>query len=78
MSIEDRLEFESDLGIVEAEVRAGVNEDYAKKKDRHWIIWETYCTKTNINPFLLNIEDPVPYLKVFGRRLRDGRIAPSG
>ena len=34
MSIEDRLEFESDLGLVEAEVRAGVNEDYAKKSGR--------------------------------------------
>ena len=77
MSIKDRLEFESDLGIVEAEVRAGVNEDYAKKKDRHWIIWETFCTKTNIDPFLIDIEDPLPYLKIFGRRLRDGRLAPG-
>ena len=78
MSIKDRLEFESDLGIVEAEVRAGVNEDYAKKKDRHWIIWETFCTKTNIDPFLIDVEDPLPYLKIYGRRLRDGRLAPSG
>ena len=35
MSIEDRNEFESDLRIVEAEVRSGVNEDYADRKDRH-------------------------------------------
>ena len=33
MSIADRLEFESDLCAVEAEVRAGVNEEYAEKKD---------------------------------------------
>ena len=69
MSIADRPEFESDLSLVEAEVRAGVNEDYAKKKNFHWIIWETYCAKTNINPFLINVKDPIPYLKVFGRRL---------
>ena len=62
MSIADRLEFKSDLCLVEAEVRVGVNEDYIKKKDRHWIIWETYCTKATIDPFLLNVEDPLPYL----------------
>ena len=72
MSVADRLEFESDLCLVEAEVRAGVNENYAKKKDRHWIIWETYCAKTNIDPFLIDVEDPLPYLKVYGTRLHDG------
>ena len=65
MSIEDRLEFESDLCACEAEVRAGVTEDYARRKDRHWEIWETYCSKTNLGPFLLNVDDPVPYLEVF-------------
>ena len=70
MSIADRLEFESDLCAVKAEVRTGVNEDYTRTKDRHWIIWETYCTKTNIDSFLLNIKDPIPYLKVFGKRLQ--------
>ena len=78
MSIEDRLEFESDLCACEAEVRAGVTEDYARRKDRHWEIWETYCSKTNLDPFLLNVDDPVPYLEIFAKRLRDGRIAPSG
>ena len=78
MSIEDRNEFESDLRLVEAEVRSGVNEDYADRKDRHWIVWETYCAKTKLDPFLLDKEDPVPYLEVFGQRLRDGRLAPSG
>ena len=71
------LEFESNLGLVKAEVRAGINEDYAKKKDRPWIIWETFCAKTNIDPFLIDIEDPLPYLKIFGRRLCNGQLAPS-
>ena len=78
MSIDDRNEFESDLRVVKAEVRSRVNEDYADPKDRHWIVWETYCAKTKIDPFLLDKEDPVPYLKVFGQRLRNGRLAPSG
>ena len=77
MSIEDQNEFKSDLRIVEAEVQTGVNEDYANQKDCHWIIWETYCAKTHLCPFLLNIKDPVPYLKIFGQQLRNGRLTPS-
>ena len=61
-----------------AEVPSGVNEDYANRKDRHWLIWETYCAKTRLDLFLLDIKDPVPYLKIFGQRLRDSRITPSG
>ena len=77
MFIEDCLEFESDLCIVQAEVRTGVNEECAYRKDRYLDVWETYCAKTHLDPFLLNIEDPIPYHEIFGRRLRDGRLAPS-
>ena len=38
MSIEDRLEFESDLCLVAVEVRAGVTEEYANRKKQHWDI----------------------------------------
>ena len=78
MYLEDRVEFESDLRVVEAEVRAGVTEKYSKTKDSHWRIWETYCQKIRIDPFLIDIEDHIPILAVFQTRLRDGRIAPSG
>ena len=78
MSIEDRNEFESDLRIVEAEVQAGINEDYADRKDCHWIIWETYCAKTHLNPFLLDIKGLVSYLEIFGQQLRNGQLANSG
>ena len=37
MSIEDQLEFKSDLRVVKVEARVGVNEEYADQKDRHWI-----------------------------------------
>ena len=72
MSIKDHLEFKSDLCVVKAEVRAGVNEEYTNQKDHHWIIWETYCSKIHLNPLLLNIEDPTPFLDIFGQRLRNG------
>ena len=78
MSIADRLEFKSDLCAVEAEVRAKVTEDYSKRKDSHWKIWESYCHKTRVYPFLLEVENPVPILEIFQRILRNGRLVPSG
>ena len=77
ISIEDRLEFESDLCLVTAEVKGGVPKEYANRKYQHWDIRETYYTKTHLNPFLLNISNPVPYLEILTKRLRNGRITPS-
>ena len=39
MSIEDRPGFISDLYLVAVEVRAGVTEEYANRKDQHWDVW---------------------------------------
>ena len=78
MSLENRNEFESDLCIVQEEVRSGVTEKYAKAKEAHWEIWLTYCEKSHVDPFLISVANRVEILQVFARRLRDGRIAPSG
>ena len=77
MSIEDQHEFESDLRLVGADVRSGVNKAYADRKDGHWLNWESYCAKARLHPFLLDIKDPVPYLKIFSQQLYNSRIAPS-
>ena len=37
-----------------------------------------HCAKTHLDPFLLDIKDPVPYLEIFGQQLRNSRLAPSG
>ena len=78
MCLEDRVEFESDLRVIEAEVQAGITENYSKRKDSHGKVWETYCHKIHVNPFLLDVKDHVPILKIFQTRLRKGRIAPCG
>ena len=78
MPIEDQLEFESDLCVVKAEVRGGVNEECSDRKDRYLIIWETYRSKTHLEPLFLNIKGPIPYLENFSQRLQDGWLAPSG
>ena len=76
MYIEGQFEFEFDLRVVKADDRAGVNEKYTDQKDRRWIIWETYYSKTHLNSFLLNVNDPFPYLEIFGQKLRYGRPFP--
>ena len=78
MSIVDQHEFESDLSTVMTEVRVGVAEDYAKRKGRHWEILDTYCHKNRVDPFLLDVQDSVPSLKFFQKRLLNNRAAPSG
>ena len=71
-------EFRTDLGLATDAVRLAIDPNYAKRKDAHWIIWIQFCTKCNLDPFLANIQDPIPYLQVFAQRYRDGTIAPRG
>ena len=78
MSRTDRDEFRSNIGLVEEAVRAGVDPAYARKKNTHWEVWLEYCSTVKIDPHLEGIEDPIPYLQVFGHRYQIGRIAPRG
>ena len=69
--------FLADLGLAQEAVTAGVTPAYAARKDAHWVIWLQFCTRFKLDPFLSNIEDPVPFLTVFAQQYRDGRLAPS-
>jgi len=71
-------EFRADLGAATEAVRLAIDPNYAKRKDAHWVIWLQFCTKCNLDPFLSNIEDPIPFLQVFAQRYRNGTIAPRG
>jgi hypothetical protein len=76
LPIAARNTFRADLRIVDEKIRLGVTSKRAKAADAHWGRWETFCLANNIDPFMRNIEDPVPILQVFAQRYRDGRIAP--
>ena len=78
MSLATRDAFRADLCTVEASVRAGVDPEYQNTKDGHWILWTKYCDSTGIDPYLTDIQDPVPYIQVFALRYGDGRLAPRG
>ena len=50
----------------------------ATSRDNFWPIWVNYCTTLGLDPFLPNIRDPIPYLKVFAHRYRTGTYAARG
>ena len=58
-------EFCADLCISQDAVVKGVLPKMDKTKDTHWIIWNEYCAKLGVNPFLCNFNDKVPLLQVF-------------
>ena len=71
-------EFCADLCTYQEAVVKGVLPKTAKTKDTHWIIWNKYCTKLGVNPFLQNFNDKIPLLQVFVARYHDKRIAYHG
>lgn len=71
-------ELGADLGLIQEAVRSGVTSKRANAADNHWERWASFCLENNFDPYLRDVEDPVPLLQVFGQRYRDGRIAPSG
>ena len=77
MPAEARTEFESYLVVVQEAVKSGVTKSYSNRKDSHWGLWESYCEKKHLDPFLRSTEDPIPFLQVFAAMYRDGTIAPS-
>ena len=59
-------DFFSDLCLAEAEGDANVSSQYSTNKDGHWRMWEAFCTTLDINPYLRNVPNKLPFLKVFG------------
>ena len=70
--------FEADLVALQATMRRRVEEAYAARTDKHWVIWHDFCVSHNFDPLLRGFKDPIPYLQVFGARYRDGSLAPRG
>ena len=53
----ERHAFRTDAGLVAAVVRLGVAPQYAVKKDKHWILWEGYCSRLGLDLLLSTIKD---------------------
>ena len=72
------IELCTDLLALSEEVAAGVVPSRTRQSARHWQIWCKFCADLVIHPGLPSVRDPVPYLQLFARRYRDGRLTPSG
>ena len=68
----------ADILAIPQEVAAGVVPSRSRQAQRHWEIWCSFCDSLGIHPSLATARDPIPYLQIFARRYRDGRLAPSG
>jgi hypothetical protein len=64
--------------LVQQQIAAGVVPSRERAAENHWSRWETFCEQHSLDPFLFELEDPVPMLQIFAARYRTGEIAPSG
>ena len=71
-------ELRSDLRVIQQAIRAGVVSSRARAADKHWDRWVDFCESISLDPWLVEVDDPIPILQVFGARYHDGRIAPRG
>ena len=71
-------DFVRDLLTAQEAVKSGVSAGRAKGYDTAWDLWEKFCDKLAVDPFLEESEDKVEYLQIFAVQLREGKIAPQG
>jgi hypothetical protein len=67
----------ADLRLVQEKNKAGVTAQHSKAQDKHWERCDIFCIENGIDPFLLAWFEPIPILKIFGQRYRDGKITPE-
>lgn len=50
----------------------------ATARNSVWHVWKGFCDALHLQDLLSSISDPIPFLQVFARRYRDGRLALRG
>jgi len=53
----------------------GISSGRATSTNTHWGQWKNFTTEMGLDPFLEAVEDKIPVLQVFGRRVRIGELA---
>jgi hypothetical protein len=59
-------------------VAKGIAHGHQSSNDTTWDIWADFGTLLQCDPYLDQIDDPIPLLQVFAHRYRVGALAPSG
>lgn len=70
--------FSADLLLASETCRTSVGSKRARGQDNTWDIWLGFCAEHEVDAFLEDVEDAIPYLQVFAQRYRDGRLAKGG
>ena len=65
-----------DLTSIGQDIQRGVCPQRVAKVDAVWSVWANFCSTYNWPPDLTGIPDPVPAILLFGKKWRDGTIAP--
>jgi hypothetical protein len=73
-----RDELGRDAGLVEDAMRAGLSRGRNTSATTYGTIWATFRQQLGMAPNFAPGEDPIPWLQIFGQRVRDGRLSASG
>ena len=67
--------FRCDIGIAQTTVLQGVSPGRASSAATAWTKWLEFTTDVGLDPFLQAFKDKIPFLQIFGQRVRLGELA---
>lgn len=73
-----RARFRNHFSIAQKTVAKGISSGRARSAIKHYDQWLHFTTELGLDPFLEAFQDKVPFLQVFGQRIRDGELAIDG
>ena len=68
----------ADHSAVRAAMGSGISAGYAASIRAYWTQWTQFCSGINRDPHLMNMADPVPFLKIFAYHVRSRELAIHG
>jgi hypothetical protein len=73
-----RATIATELRIVKDITAEGITRNRQNANVTTWDIWHEFCHALHFDPYLRQVDDPIPLLQIFAHRYRVGEIAPSG
>ena len=70
--------FHLDLLLAQEKVHAGVTAQPSDVADREWDGWTAYRDKLGVHPLLEELEDPIPFFRVYDQGYCTGKGLASG
>jgi hypothetical protein len=71
-------EVRRDILAMSEEITQGISPGRVVAASTTWQVWYGFCHNMGWDPGLSHTDNPIPCLHFFGRRWRDGRLAPKG